>query len=135
MYTPLHAALNVFVVLMLAVSTASAGTPAQDADAALDRSLRGLVTMPAGPPGVIAVVQRGDQVRTYTAGYADVETKRRARATDHMRIASVAASRRPSRARAHSRSFRRASSRWTTRSRSCSRISHRPGVRSRSVSY
>ena len=90
MCTSLHAALNVFVVLMLAVSTASAGTPAQDADAALDRALRGLVTMPAGPPGVIAVVQRGDQVRTHTAGYADVETKRRPRATDHMRIASVA---------------------------------------------
>jgi D-alanyl-D-alanine carboxypeptidase len=85
----LHIALSAFVVLMPAVGTATAGTPAQDADAALDRALRSLVAMPGGPPGVIAVVQRGGQVRSYTAGYGDVEKKRPPRVTDHMLIASV----------------------------------------------
>ena len=86
----LHAALTAFVVLMLAVGTATAGTPAQDADTALDRALRSLVAMPSGPPGVIAVVQRGGQMRTHTAGYGEIATKRRPGPTDHMRIASIA---------------------------------------------
>ena len=86
----LHAASIAFVVFIFAVGTAAAGTPTQDADAALDRALRSLVAMPGGPPGVIAVVQRGGQVGVHAAGYGDVETKRRPRATDHMRIASVA---------------------------------------------
>jgi D-alanyl-D-alanine carboxypeptidase len=62
----------------------------EDVDAALDRALQNLVAMPGGPPGVIAVVQRGGRVRTHTAGYGDVEAKRPPRATDHMRIASIA---------------------------------------------
>src|SRR5262245_42852211 len=62
----------------------------QDADTALDRALRSLVAMPGGPPGVIAVTQRGGHVRTHTAGYGEIATKRPPRATDHMRIASVA---------------------------------------------
>ena len=86
----LHAVLTAFVIVMLGVGTAVAGTPAQDADAALDRALRSLVAMPGGPPGVIAVVQRHGQVRAHAAGYGEVETKRRPRATDHMRIASIA---------------------------------------------
>ena len=86
----LHAVLTAFVIVMLGVGTAVAGTPAQDADAALDRALRSLVAMPGGPPGVIAVVQRHGQVRAHAAGYSEVETKRRPRATDHMRIASIA---------------------------------------------
>ncbi|HJU05484.1 MAG TPA: hypothetical protein VJ692_10065 [Nitrospiraceae bacterium] len=69
-------ALTAFFAFVLAVGTAAAGTPAQNADAALDRALRSLVTMPGGPPGVIAVVQRGGQVRAHAAGYGDVETKR-----------------------------------------------------------
>jgi len=86
----LHAALSAFVVLMLAVGMATAGTPTQDADAALDRALRSLVAMPGGPPGVIAVVQRSGQMRTHVAGYGEVVTKRPLRATDHMRLASIA---------------------------------------------
>src|SRR5262245_19611887 len=62
----------------------------QDADTALDRALRSLVAMPGGPPGVIAVTQRGGQARVHAAGYGELETKRRPLATDHMRIASVA---------------------------------------------
>src|SRR5262245_31358881 len=62
----------------------------QDADTKLDQALRSLVAMPGGPPGVIAVVQRGGQVRAHTAGYGEVATKRPPQATDHMRIASIA---------------------------------------------
>jgi D-alanyl-D-alanine carboxypeptidase len=63
---------------------------AQDADATLDRALRNLVAMPGGPPGVIAVIQRGGRMRTHVAGYGEIATKRRPRPTDHMRIASIA---------------------------------------------
>jgi D-alanyl-D-alanine carboxypeptidase len=80
----------VFVAAALLPAAAAAKTPAQQADAALDRALRNLVAMPGGPPGVIALVQRGNQLRVHTAGYGDVATKRRPRATDHMRVASVA---------------------------------------------
>ena len=52
----------------------------QDADIALASALRSLVAMPGGPPGVIAVVQRGGQVRTHTAGYGEIATKRPPRA-------------------------------------------------------
>ena len=39
----------------------SVGTPpAKAADAALDRALKKLVSMRGGPPGLIAVVQRGE---------------------------------------------------------------------------
>jgi D-alanyl-D-alanine carboxypeptidase len=84
-----RAVLAVLVVSLVAAGAASAGTPKR-ADAALDRGLERLVAMPGGPPGAIAVVQRGEQVRVHRAGYGDVETRRRPRATDHMRIASTA---------------------------------------------
>lgn len=87
---PLRVVLAVVLVSLVGAGIAAAATPAQKADAALDRALKRLVAMPGGPPGVIAVVQRGDQVRVHTAGYADVESKRRPQATDYMRIASVA---------------------------------------------
>ncbi|MCY0934951.1 serine hydrolase [Streptomyces sp. H34-S4] len=56
----------------------------------LHQELRELVERPDGPPGVIAVLRDGDRTRTYRAGVADVENGRPPRATDHMRIASVA---------------------------------------------
>lgn len=84
-----RAVLAVALAALVVAGAATAGTPAQ-ADAALDRALKQLVAMPGGPPGVIAVVQRGDEVEVHRAGYADVETKRRPRAGDHMRIASTA---------------------------------------------
>jgi D-alanyl-D-alanine carboxypeptidase len=59
------------------------------ADRALDRALEGLVELPEGPPGAIAVVQRGDERDVHTAGVADVETAAPLRAGKHMRIASV----------------------------------------------
>ncbi|MEU9378359.1 serine hydrolase domain-containing protein [Streptomyces sp. NPDC048255] len=58
--------------------------------AALQQELRDLVETPGGPPGVIAVLRDGDRTEVYRAGVADVESGRPPRATDHMRIASVA---------------------------------------------
>lgn len=59
------------------------------ADKALDRALEGLVSSPEGPPGAIAVVQRGHDREVHTAGVANVATGAPLRAKKHMRIASV----------------------------------------------
>jgi D-alanyl-D-alanine carboxypeptidase len=63
---------------------------AKGADAALDRALKELVAMEDGPPGVIAVVQRGKHRKVHTFGVANVRTGRPMRIDDRMRIASVA---------------------------------------------
>jgi D-alanyl-D-alanine carboxypeptidase len=68
--------------------TALAGERAA-ADRALDRALEKLVGLPEGPPGAIAVIQRGDDRDVHTAGVANVETAAPLRAGKHMRIASV----------------------------------------------
>src|SRR5215208_7513165 len=60
------------------------------ADAALDRALKDLVAMEGGPPGVIAVVQRGQHRKVHTFGVANVRTGRPMRIDDRMRIASAA---------------------------------------------
>lgn len=78
------------VAALVLPTGAIAKTPAQRADAALDRALRSLVSMPGGPLGVIALMQRGNRLKVHTAGYADVATERRPRATHHTRVASVA---------------------------------------------
>ncbi len=56
----------------------------------LDRALAELVAMPGGPPGVIAVVQVGDDRTIHTAGVADLKTTTAPEIGDHMRIASAA---------------------------------------------
>src|SRR5262245_53133088 len=63
---------------------------ARTADAALDRALEELVTMPGGPPGVIAIVQRGRSRAVHAFGVAAIGGPRAPRKNDHMRIASVA---------------------------------------------
>jgi len=60
------------------------------ADRALDRALSRLVEMPGGPPGVAAIVQRGGQRSFHTAGVGNLSSDARWKASDHMRIASVA---------------------------------------------
>src|ERR687889_2088194 len=60
------------------------------ADAALDRALKDLVAMEGGPPGVIAVIQRGKHREIHTFGVANVRTGRPMRIDDRMRIASAA---------------------------------------------
>jgi D-alanyl-D-alanine carboxypeptidase len=56
----------------------------------LTRALDALVELPGGPPGAVIIVHRGDGRHVLTAGVADVQTGREIRASDHMRIASVA---------------------------------------------
>jgi D-alanyl-D-alanine carboxypeptidase len=75
----------------ISVASKSAGAPtAKAADAALDRALKKLVAMRGGPPGVIAVVQRGQHRGVHTFGVANIDSKRRMGVEDHMRIASAA---------------------------------------------
>jgi len=68
---------------------ASAGT-ARSADAALNRALARLVRQPDGPPGIAVVVQRGGGAVLHRAGTANVATGAPIRASDSMRLASVA---------------------------------------------
>ena len=60
------------------------------ADAALDRALQELVAMEGGPPGVIAVVQRGKHRKVHTFGVRNIKSGLPIRVDDRMRIASVA---------------------------------------------
>src|SRR5215216_7041540 len=63
---------------------------AKGADAALDRALEELVALRGGPPGVIAVIQRGQHREVHTFGVANVRTGRPMRIHDRMRVASAA---------------------------------------------
>jgi D-alanyl-D-alanine carboxypeptidase len=69
---------------------ADASTAAKSPDAALDRALKELVAMEGGPPGVIAVVQRGQHREVHTFGVAKLKNNRPMRVDDRMRIASAA---------------------------------------------
>jgi D-alanyl-D-alanine carboxypeptidase len=71
-------------------TTTSSAKAAKGADVKLDRALERLVGMRGGPPGVIAIVQRGERRYVHTFGVADVDTGRRIRVEDRMRIASAA---------------------------------------------
>ncbi|MFK4600218.1 serine hydrolase domain-containing protein [Streptomyces pristinaespiralis] len=59
-------------------------------DSTLRRQLRELISAPGGPPGAIAVLERGHDTQVVRAGVADVAAGRLPRTTDHMRIASTA---------------------------------------------
>jgi D-alanyl-D-alanine carboxypeptidase len=75
--------------LALGGSVAADARSAGAADAALDRALRELVEMPGGPPGAIAIVQRGSSLRVHAFGVAALGASGRPRKNDYMRIASV----------------------------------------------
>jgi len=96
---------SVSVAVLLASGAALAVTPLVGADesaeaeataavkgpdAALDRALKDLVAMKGGPPGVIAVVQRGERREVHTFGVANLKSERPMRVDDRMRIASTA---------------------------------------------
>ena len=68
----------------------TSGQGAKGADAALDRALEELVAMEGGPPGVIAVVQRGQHRKVHTFGVRNIKSGLPIRVDDRMRIASVA---------------------------------------------
>lgn len=69
----------------------SAAAPeAAKADAALDRALKRLVAMTGGPLGVIAVVQRGTELKAHSFGVGNSRSEAPPTADKAMRIASVA---------------------------------------------
>jgi D-alanyl-D-alanine carboxypeptidase len=62
---------------------------AKSADAALDRALKKLVAMEGGPPGVIAVIQRGNHRKVHSFGVRNIKSGLPMRADNHMRQAST----------------------------------------------
>jgi D-alanyl-D-alanine carboxypeptidase len=82
----------VVVVAMLAAGASTAEQRAAGAAASsnLGAELRQLVQMRGGPPGVIAIVQRGGSTALYRAGVSDVRSRSPMSTTQHMRVASVA---------------------------------------------
>jgi D-alanyl-D-alanine carboxypeptidase len=75
----------------LTVTSADAGAlrGAQGRDAALDRALEELVAMDGGPPGAIAIVQRGQSREVHAFGVRNLKGDLPLRAGDHMRQAST----------------------------------------------
>lgn len=59
-------------------------------DARVQQDLRQLVATPGGPPGGIVTLFRNGRTTVFSAGVAKVGSSRPPRATDHMRIASIA---------------------------------------------
>jgi D-alanyl-D-alanine carboxypeptidase len=82
---PLAVAAALAALLALPAAAAGAAT-----DAAVKRGLERLVAADGGPPGAIATLYRDGRLTVLRAGRADARRARRPRATDHMRIASVA---------------------------------------------
>jgi len=81
----------VALVLALALGPGSAAAAESDRrDAALDRALDELVRMPGGPPGVVAAVQRGREIKLHRAGVAEIGSPEPIKLRDHVRVASVA---------------------------------------------
>jgi D-alanyl-D-alanine carboxypeptidase len=70
--------------------TPHSGAKGKGPGAALDGALRSLVARHGGPPGVIAIVQRGQHREVHTFGVRDLESGQRMRPGDRMRIASTA---------------------------------------------
>jgi D-alanyl-D-alanine carboxypeptidase len=75
----------------LAVGAAAGQTPpARTTGVDLQTELRGLVSMPDGPPGAIVIVQRGAQRQVDTAGVPQLGSRQPIRTSDRMRLASTA---------------------------------------------
>jgi D-alanyl-D-alanine carboxypeptidase len=73
---------------LLLPAAAQAAKPTTDA--AVQRGLAGLVAARGGPPGAIATLHRRGRTTVLSAGRSDVKRRGRPRASDHMRIASIA---------------------------------------------
>jgi D-alanyl-D-alanine carboxypeptidase len=82
----------IFARVTMSASTAGRGSirAARLADTALDRALIRITGRRGGPPGIAVVVQRRGEVVLHRAGTADLARSRPIKATDHMRLASVA---------------------------------------------
>jgi D-alanyl-D-alanine carboxypeptidase len=74
----------------IALALGAGSAAAKTTDAQVLKGLEGLVAAPGGPPGAIATLYRDGKLTTLSTGRADVTKKAAPRATDHMRIASVA---------------------------------------------
>ena len=63
---------------VLSPATAStAATSGPGEDRGLQRQIEDFVHSPGGPPGIIAVLRRGNDTRVLRAGVADLDTRRR----------------------------------------------------------
>jgi D-alanyl-D-alanine carboxypeptidase len=78
------------ILACLALGLAAGPAAAKTTDAEVLKGLEGLVASPGGPPGAIATLYRNGKLTTLSTGRADITKKSAPRATDHMRIASVA---------------------------------------------
>ncbi|MEU6003682.1 serine hydrolase domain-containing protein [Streptomyces sp. NPDC047197] len=87
---PLVALLTAACAAGLVQAPAHAAQAPADDERALRRQLQELTTAPGGPPGAIAVLERGSRTEVYRAGVAKTGTGRPIKATNHMRIASTA---------------------------------------------
>jgi D-alanyl-D-alanine carboxypeptidase len=83
--------LPVFASLAVLLASPAAGSAAAPPGVgAVQRGLEALVAASAGPPGAIATLYRDGRLTVLRAGRADIMRRPPPRATDHMRIASVA---------------------------------------------
>ncbi len=76
--------------LACAAALAPTAAAARSTPADVQRGLERLVAAPGGPPGAIATLYRDGKLTVLRAGRADVRREGAPRASDHMRIASVA---------------------------------------------
>ena len=80
----------ILIVAAAALALPVLALPAQAGADRLDRALDRIVDARGGPPGLSVLIHRGGRDELRRAGVADVRTKRRPTARDHMRIASMA---------------------------------------------
>jgi D-alanyl-D-alanine carboxypeptidase len=78
------------VVLAACLGIGASAASAAPTSRAVQRGLQRLVKAPGGPPGAIATLYRNGHLTVLRAGRADVKRQRAPRASDHMRLASVA---------------------------------------------
>jgi D-alanyl-D-alanine carboxypeptidase len=77
-----------FACLALLASVSAAAANSTNGD--LRKGLEGLVDSPGGPPGAVATLYRGGKLTTISVGRSDVTKAGPPKASDHMRIASIA---------------------------------------------
>lgn len=87
---PLAVAAVATAVLALPAAGQAAAAPTQATAADVQHGLEQLVAASGGPPGAIATIYRDGRLTVLRAGRANIERRGAPRATDHMRIASVA---------------------------------------------
>ncbi len=83
-------AVVIVLAALVALATAQTAAAQPDTQAKLLRQLNALVAADLGPPGAVVTLRRGARTTVFTSGVSDLATGRKPRATDHMRIASMA---------------------------------------------